>query len=208
MVTRLDSTRIHLVAAAMAKAFQQEPNFAFVIPDAARRARVLPWVFERSVAALASRHGEAYSSESSDGGAFWIAPGQHVGFWAAARAGLLEVPFRMGLGGARRFATLGGHVEELRKRHILDPHWYLMALGVDPARQGTGIGGALLQPVLGRADAEGIPCYLETFAERNLPFYKRFGFRICAQSKLPDGPDLWAMFRRPERERYSVPASP
>ena len=43
-------------------------------------------------------------------------------------------------------------------------------LGTDPLVQGKGVGGQLLQPALDRADADGVPCYLETQKERNLSF--------------------------------------
>ncbi len=55
-------------------------------------------------------------------------------------------------------------------------HWYLPQLGVHRQHQGRGVGSAVLQPILMRADVEGLPCYLETEKLRNLPFYRRHGF--------------------------------
>ena len=73
-------------------------------------------------------------------------------------------------------------------------------LGVEPDRQGQGIGSALIQPVLGRADAEGLPCYLETTKERNVTFYRRHGFDVVAEGDLPDlGPPFWTMRREAAR---------
>lgn len=197
MIVRLDPAHVQAVASSMARAFASEPNFEFVLPEPSRRAAVLPWIFGRSVAALASRLGEAFTTEAREGGAFWIAPGRHVGFLDGVRAGVLEAPFRMGLGGARRFATLGGRIDRVRLAHVPEPHWYLMALGVDPSRQRQGIGGELLRPILDRADRTNVACYLETFAERNLAIYARFGFEVCAQDAVPDGPRFWGMIRRP-----------
>jgi GNAT superfamily N-acetyltransferase len=53
-----------------------------------------------------------------------------------------------------------------------------MLLGVDQARQRQGIGSALLAPTLERADLERLPCYLETLATMNVPFYERHGFAV------------------------------
>lgn len=198
MIVELDPARHGAMAASMARAFQSEPNFEYVLPDPSLRAKVLPWVFRRSVAGIAESLGQAFTTEAGEGGAFWIAPSRRVDFGVAVRAGILGAPFRMGLGGAGRFAKLGKRVEEVRKSQLREePHWYLMALGVDPSRQRRGIGGALLQPVLGIADRSVAPCYLETFAERNLAFYGRHGFQVCVEDSVPDGPRFWGMIRRP-----------
>lgn len=51
-----------------------------------------------------------------------------------------------------------------------------------------------------RADAELAPCYLETDVQRNVGFYRRFGFDATGELDLvPDGPRHWAMWRPPRR---------
>jgi GNAT superfamily N-acetyltransferase len=76
----------------------------------------------------------------------------------------------------------------------------LYSLGVTPTRQGHGIGSALLQPLLARADTEALPCYLETGVARHVGFYERQGFQVVAEGGLPrGGPCLWAMLRTPHR---------
>lgn len=45
-----------------------------------------------------------------------------------------------------------------------------------PSAKGRGLGSAVLAPVLDKADAEGVPCYLENSNPRNTPFYTRLGF--------------------------------
>jgi GNAT superfamily N-acetyltransferase len=80
-------------------------------------------------------------------------------------------------------------------------HWYLMALGVDPAEQGKGRGRKLLLAGLRRADSSGGPCYLETNTEESAAFYSRRGFDVVGSGNLPDaGPPYWCM-RRPPRNR-------
>jgi GNAT superfamily N-acetyltransferase len=74
-----------------------------------------------------------------------------------------------------------------------------MALGVAPAQQGRGLGRALLQPMLARADAEQVRCYLETFTERNVQFYTKLGFRVLVHDSIPGGgPPFWTMVRLPQ----------
>lgn len=93
---------------------------------------------------------------------------------------------------------------ELVSRHherlVQAPHWYLLILGVEPERQGQGIGSALIAPNLARADAEGLPCYLETAKEPNVMFYRRHGFEVRDEENIPGGgPKVWMMVRQSGR---------
>jgi ribosomal protein S18 acetylase RimI-like enzyme len=80
--------------------------------------------------------------------------------------------------------------------HPLEPHWYLATLGIDPRAQGNGLGSALLAALLRRADADRLPCWLETDRAGNLPFYERAGFRTQRESRIFDIP-IWHMQRDP-----------
>jgi ribosomal protein S18 acetylase RimI-like enzyme len=83
-------------------------------------------------------------------------------------------------------------------KHPQEPHWYLASLGTAVELQGKGVGSALMRPVLEHCDGEGIPCYLESSKERNLPFYRRHGFEVVEELALPgDGPPVWTMWREP-----------
>ena len=77
-------------------------------------------------------------------------------------------------------------------------HFYLSALGVEPERQGEGVGTALMQPVLQRADRDERACYLETATGRNVLLYERQGFEVVEELTLP-GTDVhgWLMRRLP-----------
>jgi ribosomal protein S18 acetylase RimI-like enzyme len=84
----------------------------------------------------------------------------------------------------------------LQSKHPKDEHWYLAVLGTDPSRWRRGIGSRLLDPVLAKAEAEGLPCYLETQAERNLAFYGKHGFEVTEELRVPGCPlPLWTMWR-------------
>jgi ribosomal protein S18 acetylase RimI-like enzyme len=97
----------------------------------------------------------------------------------------------------RRGGLVGGALLEVEDVHPTEPHWYLAVLGVRPESRGRGAGSALLEPGLARADAEGMPCYLESSNKRNVSLYERHGFEIRAEHWLPDGPMFTYMWRRP-----------
>lgn len=91
-----------------------------------------------------------------------------------------------------------GALNLLEGKHPKAPHYYLLAIGVDPPRQGKGIGSRLMTPILDRCDREGMPAYLESSKERNLALYERHGFRVVEQVELPGGgPPVWLMWREP-----------
>ena len=49
-----------------------------------------------------------------------------------------------------------------------------------------------------RADAEGMPAYLEASSARGRSLYAQFGFEVLAEFVPADGaPPLWAMWREP-----------
>jgi GNAT superfamily N-acetyltransferase len=78
------------------------------------------------------------------------------------------------------------------------PHWFLAVIGVDPARQGLGLGTLLLRAGLARVDQDGVECHLFTEQPRNVQLYQRYGFEIAAEGDVPDGgPHFWFMRRRP-----------
>ena len=82
--------------------------------------------------------------------------------------------------------------------HPKEPHWYLCTLGTEPDRQGRGVGSSLLAEGLARVDEEGMPAYLESSKERNLPLYARFGFEVVGEIRGPAGaPPMWRMWREP-----------
>lgn len=61
---------------------------------------------------------------------------------------------------------------------------YLWFIGVDPMDQHSGIGSRLLKEVIADAESKGLPVLLETSTLRNLPWYKRFGFKVYDELTL------------------------
>jgi hypothetical protein len=56
----------------------------------------------------------------------------------------------------------------------------------------------MLAEVLAGADADGVPAYLESSSERNLPLYERHDFRVVGELQaLGHGPTIWRMWRDP-----------
>jgi GNAT superfamily N-acetyltransferase len=83
-------------------------------------------------------------------------------------------------------------------------YYFCNIVTVLPEAQGRGVGRALMEVVLRRADEEGMPCYLESSRrEPNVRIYERFGFRWGREMNLDDdgggGINLYCMIRDPVR---------
>jgi ribosomal protein S18 acetylase RimI-like enzyme len=180
------------IARTLARAFADDPVQRFLFPSDrvyATRGTANFALLVRRVLAL----GIVEVTDGLEGAALWMPPRADfldgLGGYAFAARSAWKV--RSNLGNAR--ALLGA----LAKHHPHEPHWYLPVLGTDPARQGRGVGSALLQRALARSDAAGLPAYLESSKARNLPFYQRHGFEVVGHLTIPNGPELWPMLRKP-----------
>lgn len=197
-VTNLSAAQLHEAGAVLARAFFDDPLTVWVLPDDTSRARRLPWFF-RTAARYSHLYGETFTtSDKVEGAALWLTPGDTIVTpLRMIRLGMLLLPLKFGLSATRRFIAVMNELEHLHKRDVPPDHWYLFVLGVDPPRQGQGVGGRLIQPVLERADTDRLPCYLETMKERNLTFYRKHGFEVVVEGQLPNGPRYWTMKREP-----------
>jgi len=85
----------------------------------------------------------------------------------------------------------------MEQHHTHEKHWYLAFIGVDPARQGEGLGSLVLRKRLETCDAEGLHAYLESSNPANVPFYQRHGFEVTAEMQAGASPTVRAMLRSP-----------
>ena len=196
-IIRLLTKQARDAATVLARAFHNDPLMKYLIPDEARRAGWLPSLFS-IVARYSLAYGEVYTTPALDGVACWLPPGEtNPPFLRLARIGRRSPPLGMGLAGLRRYLRVAHYIEGIHSRMAPQTHWYLWALGVEPARQGRGLGGLLIQPVLARAGLENRPCYLETMNSANLPFYERHGFQVVSAGEAPGSHlRIWAMLRQ------------
>ncbi len=198
----LASAQVGEASEMLARAFHDDPPNVWLFPDEERRRRALLGDFVMA-ARYGLRYGEMHTTpDTAEGAAIWLPPDDPFpSMIRMMRVGFLDfilTPFRFGFGTFSRFMAFMNRMEKLHKRDMPQRHWYLMVLGVDPPRQGQGIGGALMQPVLERADRDLLPCYVETAKEINVSFYQKQGFEVVVEEDLPGGgPRFWTMKREP-----------
>jgi GNAT superfamily N-acetyltransferase len=117
-------------------------------------------------------------------------------FVREVRAGLLGLPFSFGWKAFHCLLEYGQWHTKLHHEFTSSPHWFLATIGVDPACQGKGIGGALLEAITIKADQQHLPCYLETHGEKSARLYERHGFETVRLFEVPGHTvPVWAMLR-------------
>ena len=186
-----------VAAAALSRAFRDDPLQMYVFPDAVERDKRSPALFS-ALLRYGLRFGEVLTTAGDPtGAAVWLGPtAWQVTPERAAAAGLDKLSETLGAAAAERFFSTLAAIDPFHHQDVPPVHWYVMVVGVAPEAQGKGIGRALLQPVIGRADAAGQPCYLETAQPANVSFYERLGFKRVVDIVEPQsGLRLWT-FRR------------
>ncbi len=185
----LDATEA--IAEVLARAFDDDPLMNWIILDEGHRAEHLRTLFRVVSRYAYLEHDASWILEDGSGASVWRPPG--IG-QPDAISQIAELWPK--ITDTVRSGALGKLMEG---RHPKEPdHYYLLAIGVDPALQGGGRGSTLIRTNLDICDTEGIPAYLENSKERNLPFYERHGFRVTEEHTLPNGgPPLWLMWREP-----------
>ena len=192
-------------AGVLLRSFADDPGLCFALPAASDRDRLSPSL-ARAAVHYALRCGAPLVTPGVvHGVALWFPPDAPAPTNSdLAETGLMAVPEQIGPDAWRRFKRLLDHLDALHPRHAPEPHWYLAMLGVDPAWQRRGIGEELMRPVFAAADRAGVACYLEAPTDDNARYYARRGFRVVAETDVPDSDvHVWLMRREPEPHGYS-----
>jgi ribosomal protein S18 acetylase RimI-like enzyme len=194
-IQRLEARNVDAAAATLGEAFFHDPLLEVVAPDEATRQRWGPWFMSLPVQ-YGLRWGEVWCTDDMSAVAVWVPPGSgDMSLGRMLRIGLARMPFRLGISGTRQFMQATSSTEPFHKS-VDRPHWYLVAVGARTGCQGEGLGSALVEVGTSRADAAGVPCYLDTGTQSNIDFYTKRGFAIVGQTDF-DGHTFTGMVREP-----------
>jgi GNAT superfamily N-acetyltransferase len=170
-------------------AFAADPVCRWCWPDLDQYLEAMP-TFTRAFGGRAFGQETAFCTSDYRGVALWLPP--DTGIDEAGVEAVLQASIE-----PTRQAELYRMFEDMARFHPAGSHWYLPLIGVDPAAQGQGYGGGLLQQALDRCDREGMIAYLEATSQRNIPLYQRHGFRVVGTIQVGGSPPLVPMLREP-----------
>ena len=191
LATAADQVLLETIAA---EGFYDDPVMRWVLRDDARRLDQLRSMFGSLVRDTLPDRGQIHVAADASTAMWRDADFDHHADADSANADAYFEVGRYQPDELERLALLDAAMHEAHPR---EPHWYLNVLSTLPERQGQGLGGAALQPVLQRCDADGVAAYLESTNPRNRTLYRRQGFVDGDEIAVGDGPTMLQMWREP-----------
>lgn len=191
------SADIESLAGVLSRAFAGDPLFTWYGRHGEGRLARLRECFALLLRTESAGLAQTYTTHDLAGVAVWQPPGFDLG-WRVRDLGHMRA--WASFTGWRRLPRAWRVADVLARHHPDGPHYHLALLGVEPDRQGAGLGTALLEPMLDVCDRARAAATLTTANESTLPFYERRGFDVRAELRLPCGaPRAWLMAREPSR---------
>lgn len=164
----------------LVSSFSDNPSVNYIISGDRRRPQRITALMDYSFE-LCMRFGEVWLSDDRRGCALVLFPQNKR---TSPRSILLDLKliFRaVKLRGIGKVLRREGLVSGKRTKQAMAYLWFI---GVDPLYQHAGLGSVLLAELLKRSENLGLPVYLETSVEANLPWYQRFGFKVYDELDL------------------------
>lgn len=196
-ISKVQPEQVPTLARMLARAFDRDPFYDFIIPRGAERAERLVAMFQLLLREYSVELSHTYTTPALDACALWKPPGDYrLSFFQQLRAmpGFARV---IGWSRIPRGLQLMERIDALHARLAPAPHMYLNVLGVEPERQRGGLGSALLRHVLSACDRDRRDAYLETTNAKNVPFYEHHGFVLRHTTDDAKLPTFWCMSRSP-----------
>ncbi|MFX0006021.1 MAG: GNAT family N-acetyltransferase [Promethearchaeota archaeon] len=191
-VQKLHEEQIEEASRVLGRAFQDDPLFAYCIPDPTERKKKCA-IHCKWLILLGFLTGEVYSSSNDiEGVAIWHPydikeknveeqPKELLIKLRKVRKELFSDALYL-----ERVTNFEEIANSFQKECVDFPHWYLTMVGVDSNHQGNGYGSKLIEIRLNKFDNNNLPCYLHTENEKNIKFYEQFGFELIGKIKIPD----------------------
>lgn len=183
------------VTEVLSQAFANDPIMSWMVGSGRNVAVRLSHLFGHMLGVeLAHNNHLVDITEPGDAVALW----HDVDQWKTSPGQVLKtVPSACRTFG-RRLPVALRTLSMIEKVHPAEPHRHLAFIGVHPAQQGRGHGGALLAAMTDDCDTRGLGAYLESSNPQNDALYARYGFESRGPVALPTGASMMtAMWRRP-----------
>ncbi|QFU74550.1 GNAT family N-acetyltransferase [Halioglobus maricola] len=185
------SAELDQMAAILADSFSTDPVMNWVLPAT----DIYPGFFRLITRDIFLPKGLCHVETADRGAGLWLPPGEK--FDLKPGPGLiglmLKLILKSSLAPLRRIPQQAAVFD---RHHPEAPHYHLLFVGARHANQGQGVGSALIKEGLRTVDKAGMPAYLESSNERNVPLYERHGFEVVSEDNMPGGgPPVWFMWR-------------
>ncbi|MDQ4015959.1 MAG: GNAT family N-acetyltransferase [Thermoproteota archaeon] len=173
----------------LVRAFSEDPVAQWIWPDSQQYQMYFP-SFVRVFGGKAFTYGSAYYVDGYAAVALWLPPD------VLPDDDMLSSIFQRSVSEQSQ-KDVFRVFDQMGRYHPSEPHWYLPLMGVDPLKQGKGLGSELMKHALVQCDQDNKPAYLESSNPRNIPFYERYGFELLSTIQIGTSPHIFPMLRRP-----------
>jgi ribosomal protein S18 acetylase RimI-like enzyme len=177
------------VVATLTESFFGDPLMTWAFPEPSVRAQRLSTLWRYMAEFVYLPGGVCTTTEDHSAVALWRDPSNLRSEEFRETRG--EEFYEAMCGDLDRISAMG---RVMAQHHPVDPHWYLLAVGVLPEKQGRGLGGDLLNFTLNEVLPAQMPAYLEATSLRSRTLYHRLGFEELSEFGAQDSPPLWGMW--------------
>jgi ribosomal protein S18 acetylase RimI-like enzyme len=169
-----------LVIDILQKAFDDNKSVNYVVRQDENRSTRIRGLMEYSFN-VCNAFGEVWISEDSQACALILFPDKKR---TSFRTLLWDLKLALSVIGLDRVSAVLKRESMIKSNHPKSSIAYLWFIGVNPELQNKGIGSSFIREVIAECERKKRPIYLETSMERNIPFYKKFGFEIFQSLNL------------------------
>jgi hypothetical protein len=179
------------------EAFFNDPLMLYLFPKPKKRKRKLKSMMELLLR-LGRKYGVVYTtSPKLEGIAIWFPSNKaKITPLMGILNGGISYFFKTGSKAVKKQNRIYSYLYAKHKELMPSPHWYLSIIAIKPLYQGKGLFSVLFNLMFNQIDKQNLPYFLDTNNERNVPIYKRFGFKILEKYEIPTTNLLnWSMVR-------------
>ncbi|HRK52781.1 MAG TPA: GNAT family N-acetyltransferase [Cyclobacteriaceae bacterium] len=169
-----------LVLRILSDSFDDNKSVNYVIKQDQRRKERIRLLVEYSFN-LCLNFGDIWISDDQKGCALIMIPDRKR---FSFRSILWDIKLAFGAIGIRRVIAVMNREAKVKAHHPKNNVCYLWFIGVEPNHQNEGVGSRLLSEIIEKYEQDGLPIYLETSVDRNIPWYTRFGFEIFQSNEF------------------------
>lgn len=173
----VSTSEVELPGSVLTMAFYSDPRAEYILPYAETRGAVLSWLFDSAIIAAGRFWDDVYTIQDASGVALWVRPGSELTLERFLINGAISLTFNFDRSSIMRWIHVIRYFKCVRRSVMDKQHWRLIALRADPSRPANQ--GKLVDPILTKADSELRSCYVETFDDKDLPFYEEHRVIKC-----------------------------
>jgi len=187
-INKIESKDHDAIKASVTLGFSSDPLLRYFFREPHKYLRSFS-EFMDAFLSLSIPAGGAYADSNFSGGSIWLPPGVHLDDDELSHT-FADIP-------EERLETVLETLAKFSEYHPDEDHWYLAFIGVDPSKQGQGIGSLILKETLKKVDEDGLVAYLESSNPMNMSLYERHGFETVGRIEIKDCPPAHPMIRQP-----------